>query len=122
MIPELTEENVNKLATTFLDTNILLRHPITLTTFIGYAFPTDEDHPEPWGKRAGQLRGRIKTWMQEREGQTSEVMSKRGRVTFTWKDPLKIAALKAKSKMQPASKDPRATKRFVLDIVAARLK
>lgn len=119
MIPELTDKNVDQLATTFLNTNVLLRHPITLTTFIGYAFPTDEHHPEPWGKRAGQLRNAIKKWIDEREELVGKVTSKRGKLTFAWTDPLKVAALRARrGVILPDARDKSGTKRFVQAAVA----
>lgn len=120
MVPELTSESVERLATAFLDTNTLLPHPITLTTFVGYAFPTDDEHPEPWGKRAGQLRRAIRGWMQARSNQIDEALSKRGKPTTIWRDPLKIAALRARNRIK-IGLDGQATKRFVKELVEARL-
>lgn len=118
MIPDLTDKNVDLLATTFLDTNVLLRHPITLTTFIGYAFPTDDDHPEPWGKRAGQLRRAINSWIDKREDQVNkEVLSKREKLTSVWRDPLKVAAIRARRVILPDPRDKSGTKNFVQRMV-----
>lgn len=117
MIPELTDANVALLSMIFLDLNVILAYPITLTTFVGYSFPTDEAHPEPWGKQAGRLRCGIESWIDDQpEGKTHTVTSKKGKLTYAWKDPLKVAALRAKHNRHVGI-----AKDFVLEYTRSRL-